>query len=257
MKKTILIMMLLSVSLLFGQKGSELKKFFKGHAGTFVIKNMATGENITFNEKRSRERFSPASTFKIPNSLIGLEAGVIEDESFVIKWDGVKRENEDWNRDHTLASAIKYSIPPYFQELARRVGREKEQKFLNELDYGNKKIGDMVDYFWLDSSLKISAVEQISFLEKLYNCKVPFSEKNVNIVKKIIPFKEFGNVIVKFKTGTVELPSKKYIGWLVGYVEKEKNVYFFAFNIEANTFPEVKGLRDGIPFEIFRFLKII
>jgi beta-lactamase class D len=256
MKKMIMILILLSWIPLSGQNGSGLKKFFKGHAGTMVIKNMETGEVITYNAKRSKERFTPASTFKIPNSLIGLETGVIKDENFVIKWDGMQRENEDWNRNHDLASAIKYSVVPYYQELARRAGRDNEQKYLNLFDYGNKKIGSGVDIFWLDNSLKISAVGQISFLEKFYYYGLKVNEKNIDIIKKILQFKEFGSVRVKYKTGTGELPDKKYIGWLVGYIEKGKNVYLFAFNIEGKTFAETRGLRDEIPYEIFKFLKI-
>jgi beta-lactamase class D len=151
---------------------------------------------------------------------------------------------------------MKFSVVPYYQELARRAGKDSEQKYLNAFNYGNKKIGGGVDIFWLNNSLRISAVEQISFLEKLYYNSLRVNEKNVEIVKKILPFKKFGDVIVKFKTGTGELPDKKYIGWLVGYIEKEKNVYLFAFNIEGKTFSEVKELRDEIPFEIFKFLKI-
>ena len=234
-----------------------IEKIFDGHTGAIVLFNMQSKEYLRYNRVRCSERFLPASTFKIPNSLIGLEAGIIPDENFVIKWDGVKRENEEWNKDHTLATAIKFSVVPYYQELARRVGRGRFSGYLERIGYGNKTIGEEIDTFWLDNSLKISADEQIDFLKRFYEYKLPFSERSINIVKKILPEEKYPNSLLKFKTGAETKEGGKWLGWIVGYVEKKSNVYFFALNIEAKTYGETRELRDNLSRKILTELKMI
>ncbi|MFA7229577.1 MAG: class D beta-lactamase [Melioribacteraceae bacterium] len=235
----------------------SVDKIMKGYKAAFVMLDNSDGKYFRYNKKRCAERYLPASTFKIPNSLIGLESGVIADENFIIKWDGIKRWNKDWNRDNTLASAIKISSVPYYQELARRVGREAYGRYFKSFNYGNNVIGDKVEEFWLDNSLKISADEQLSFLKQFYEYKLPFSKRNTDIVKKILSKEKHPRSIMKFKTGTGETDNGKYIGWLVGYVEKENNVFFFAFNVEAETFEEVRNIRDTASRKILITLKIL
>lgn len=198
--------------------------------GSFVLYDMKNGHFMRYNSERCKERFIPASTFKIPNSLIGLETGVIKDENFVIPWDSVVRSIESWNRDQTLASAIKYSAVWYYQELARRVGKEKMQYYINECKYGNMDISENVDDFWLRGNIRISQNEQIEFLNKMYNYKLPFSKRNIDIVKKIILQESTDSYRLFAKTGWAIVP---YVGWYVGYVEVNGNVYFFANNIEG------------------------
>lgn len=189
MKKSfIALIALLFTSTLLAQKSNKdsitVARIVTDHPSAFVMFDKQKQKYFRFNKARCAERFSPASTFKIPNSLIGLESGVIADEDFTIKWDGIKRWNDEWNKDHTLATAIKYSVVPYYRELARRVGRKSMEKYLASLNYGNMVIGEKVDMFWLDSSLKISADEQVEFLKHLYDYKLPFSKRNIDLVKK-------------------------------------------------------------------------
>ncbi|MCX6169544.1 MAG: class D beta-lactamase [Ignavibacteriales bacterium] len=255
----IITLLIVTITAAQNQKNDSLTvaKIFEGHSGAFVMLDMQKEKYFRFNAQRCSERFLPASTFKIPNSLIGLETGIITDENFIIKWDGIKRWNEEWNKDHSLATAIKYSVVPYYQELARRVGREKLNKYLKAISYGNHTIGKKVDMFWLDNSLKISADEQISFLKRLYEYNLPFSKRSIDIVKKIMPEELYSNSRLKFKTGTGTKENGTWIGWLVGYVEKKGNVYLFAFNIEAKTYEETRDLRDGLSRKILTQLKII
>jgi beta-lactamase class D len=236
-------------------------KFFRGHDGAFVLFNMNKNEYFRYNPQRCAERFLPASTYKIPNALIGLETGVIPDSNFVIKWDGKPRPFKEWERDHNLKSAIQFSVVWYFQELARRVGREKEQYWLDTLNYGNKKIDDKVDRFWLDNSLQISADEQVEFLKKLYDETLPFSRRSIKIVKDILSSERIGKAVMKFKTGTGHIADEtggkdNFIAWLVGYVESGEDVYIFAFNIDGKNFDGVSNLRNSIPKEIMKNLGI-
>jgi beta-lactamase class D len=241
------------------EKGDSaaISKMLNGRPGAFVLFDRNARGYYRFNRARCAERYLPASTFKIPNSLIGLESGVITDENYFIKWDGIKRWNADWNRDHTMASAIKYSVVPYYQELARRTGRKTYEKYFKFFNYGNNKIGNKVDEFWLDNSLRISAEEQVLFLKQFYEYKLLFSRRNIDIVKKILPEEKYSGAILKYKTGTGTTADGKFIGWLVGYVEKEGNVFFFAFNVEAMTFEEARGTRDFASRGILKYLKII
>lgn len=263
MKKGIILSIILLSTSLSAQKNkmdydsNAVAKIFNGRAGAFEVLTMRTKKYFRYNVARCAERFLSASTFKIPNSLIGLETKVIEDENYVIKWDGVNRWNKEWNRDHTLSSAIKYSVVPYYQELARRVGPEQYKKWLDTISYGNQVIGDRIDTFWLDNSLKISADEQIAFLKRFYNEEIPISKRAIDIVKKIMSEEKHKHSILKFKTGTGTKEDGTYIGWLVGYVEKEENVYLFAFNIEAKTFEQVRKLRDDKSRLILKKLKVL
>jgi len=261
MKYQILLIAFLIVTTTIAQNSQNdsltIEKIFDGHTGAFVLFNMQSKEYLRYNRARCAKRFLPASTFKIPNSLIGLETGVIPDENFVFKWDGVKRENEEWNKDHTLATAIKFSVVPYYQELARRVGRDRFSGYLERINYGNKTIGEEIDTFWLDNSLKISADEQIDFLKRFFEYKLPFSERSINIVKKILPEEKYPNSLLKFKTGAGTKEDGKWLGWIVGYIEKKSNVYLFALNIEAKTYGEARELRDNISRKILTRLKII
>ena len=225
---------------------------FGANVGTMVVYDNSAGKYYRYNSSRSTERFLPASTFKIPNSVIGLETGVIKDENFVIKWDGIKRDIKEWNRDQTLTTALKYSVVPYYQELARRVGRKEYEKIFSKSAYGNNTIGEMIDRFWLDCSLKISADEQILFLKKFYEYNLPFLKKNIDIVKKIMPEEKYDQSVLKFKTGTGEKEDETWIGWLVGYVEQKNNVFFYAFNVDGKTYHDAKTVRDRLPREILK-----
>jgi len=250
------------VTKLYSQSADSttLANFLNKHNASLVIYNQNKDIYIRFNPERCKQRFQPASTYKILNALIGLETGVIQDSDYVIKWDGTPQPMKVWERDHTLKSAIYYSVVPYFRELARRVGRDRMQYWLNKINYGNNSIGDKEDYFWLDNSLKISADEQIEFLKKFYSGKLPFSKRSLDIVKNILPEEDFQNAILRYKTGTNDTFS---IAWLVGYVEKKnvssgngKDVYIFAFNLRAKTFDELGELRTNIKNKMLKYLRV-
>src|SRR6185436_19516159 len=117
---------------------NSLEHFFdENHVnGTFAMFNNGTGEFTVYNLKRYRDSaFLPASTFKIVNSLIGLQTGKITNDSMIIKWDGVKRNVEEWNQDLTMYKAFRVSAVPYFQEVARRIGKDTMEYWLDTLGY--------------------------------------------------------------------------------------------------------------------------
>ena len=237
-KYTLLSVVLFSIILCgtcFSQERTDFKKYFDEYnvKGSFLLYDMKEDKNYYYDSSRCNTRFTPASTFKIPNSIIGLETGVIPDENFVIKWDGIKRNFKEWNRDLDMKTAIEVSAVPYYQELARRVGEKKMEEMVRLLGYGNMDISGGIDKFWLDGSLRISQFEQVAFLKKLYNNELPVSARSMEITKKIIPAEDTMGLKFKGKTGWGEQDNKT-IGWWVGWVQKDDDVYFFAINIESD-----------------------
>jgi len=226
---------ILLLILIIPAAAQDLSKFFDEYdvKGSFVMYDLSKDSYIYFDSLRCYKQFTPASTFKIPNSIIGLETGVIKDENFVIPWDSTVRQVEAWNHDMDLKTAIKVSCVPYYQELARRVGEEKMQEMVNKFNYGNKNISGGIDKFWLSGELKISQAEQISFLQKLYKEELPVSKRSMEITKKIMLLEDTLAYKLRAKTGWGDQDSTS-IGWFVGWVEKGNDVYFFAANIESN-----------------------
>lgn len=198
----------------------------------FVMLDLESGEYLRVNPERCAERLSPCSTFKIPNSLIALETGVLEDENSEIKWDGRKRARETWNQDQTLASAVKYSAVWYFQEVAGRIGAERMAEYLGKIGYGNGDISGGLKRFWLADSLKISADEQVEFLARMLKRELPFSERNVEIVVKILRQDDVAGKLYG-KTGSGRLEGETRIGWFVGFVELEGNFKVFALDLKG------------------------
>lgn len=216
---------------------NSLEKFFKESKvdGTFAILNNKNGEITVYNLARLRDSaFAPASTFKIVNSLIGLQTGVITNDSMMIKWDGVKRSFDSWNKDLSMYEAFRVSAVPYYQEVARRIGKDTMQQWLDSLAYGNKKIS-RIDTFWLDHSLKITADEQLGLVKALYFNQLPFFKRNQEIVKRAMLFEDKPEYKLSYKTGWVVSDSTRMrqIGWIVGWIEENQHPYFFALNLES------------------------
>lgn len=233
----------------------EVESIFEKHGfdGSFVLYDPVENEKKYYNKDRCRERFSPASTFKIANSLIALETGVASGKDHKIKWDGKERHYDSWNQDHDLQSAFSNSVVWYYQELARRIGKERMQEYIEKFDYGNENISGDIDKFWLDGALKISQEEQIDFLAKLYNNELPLSDENMNKVKEIMAAEENPEYLIRAKTGASDKT-----GWYVGWVEKDNKAFFFATNIERKEpFEKFMEARISITQDLLDHYKII
>jgi beta-lactamase class D len=212
----------------------DLAKLFQGRdvEGTIVISSLDGKVNHIHNALRSETRFVPASTFKMPNTLIALKTKVIKNEKEVIEWDGKDKGFASWNNDQTLETAFPLSCVWFYQELAKRIGNEAYVAHLKELEYGNEKTGPDVTTFWLAGDLKISAKEQIDFLKKLYNESLPYSESSIQLLKRLMIVEETPQYTIRAKTGLATQTDPKQ-GWYVGYVETRGQVWLFATNIEV------------------------
>lgn len=204
---------------------------FNNIDGTFLLLDVKSGKSFIYNKERANKRQTPESTFKVPNALIGLQTNVVKDEYEIKYWDGIKRDIESWNRDHTLGSAMRDSVIWYYQEMARDIGEYQMQYWLKRLNYGNQNISGGIDQFWLDSSLKISPIEQLYFMENLYLEDLPFDKSVMKTVKRMMIQEEGDFYTLYGKTGT--RLSDLGLGWFVGFIETKQRSYIFVTNIKG------------------------
>jgi len=206
-----------------------------GTVGTFVGYKVDDYLVIASDKNRSGEAKLPASTFKIPNSIIALETGVVADpDKDVFKWDGVVRSIEAWNKDHTMRSAIAASAVPVYQEIARRIGQERMQKYLDLFEYGNRDIGGGIDQFWLTGNLRIDPVQQVDFVDRLRRGALPVSKRSQDLVRDILPVTKVGDTVIRAKSGLLGAEiGKPSLGWMVGWAEKGDARTVFALNMDC------------------------
>jgi beta-lactamase class D len=214
-----------------------------GTQGTFVGYKVEDYLVIASDIVRSGEARLPASTFKIANSLIALETGVVEDpDKDIFKWDGVVRPIEAWNKDHTMRSAIAASAVPVYQEIARRIGPERMLKFLDLFDYGNRNIGGGIDQFWLTGELRINPVQQVDFVDRLRRGVLPVGKRSQDLVRDILPVTKVGDAVIHAKSGLLGAErGEASLGWMVGWVDKGNEPTVFALNMDC---PEPRLIPD-------------
>ena len=220
-------------------KDESLKKYFDGEkvTGCFGLFDNGQGNFTIYNLIRFRDSaYLPASTFKIVNSLIGLQTGRVNDTSTVIPWDKVVRSHPEWNQDLTMIQAFHYSAVPWYQELARRIGKDTMQHWLDTLGYASSKskakIGK-IDTFWLDNSIRVTADEQLGMVKKLYFDQLPFFNRTQDMVKTMMLQENNANYKLSYKTGWGYSENGHSIGWVVGWIEENIHPYFFVLQIES------------------------
>jgi beta-lactamase class D len=230
----------------------DLGRFFEGidpADAAFVVFEPATGTFIRHNPERARTRFLPASTFKIPNTLIALETGVASGADFTLKWDSLAPRDSrfwpsSWSRDHTLRTAMDHSVVWFYQELARRIGPRRMQQYLDRFDYGNRSIGGGLDRFWLSGDLRISPDEQVAFLYRMLSGDLGLSPQTLETLRDLIVLDDTPGYRISGKTGTADVTPTRELAWLVGFVEREGGLWIFALNMEGEEVWERWGARS-------------
>ncbi len=235
----------------------DLKQIFDefGVEGTFLLYDLEKDTLVVYNEERADKGFLPASTFKILNSLIALETEAVKDQCDIIEWDRRIRRYDAWNQNQDLRSAFRDSVAWAYQELARRIGKTQMKVWVDKVNYGNGDISGDIDTFWLEGELRISARQQMEFLIKLYKNELPFSQRNMDIVKEIMIEEQTTTYAIRAKTGWVG-GLYPQTGWYVGYLETVDNVHFFALNIAINKRKDGEA-RIGIARKVFQKLNLI
>lgn len=257
MKKLLVTLLFVVSSVGVLAEDRELKKIFdeKGIDGTIVITSLKSEQSFIHNDSRAERRFAAASTFKIPNSLISLEEKVVSGKDSILKWNGQIYDYASWNRDQTLESAFKVSCVWCFQDIASQVGPEKYLSYIGKLPYGKLSQPFKTTTFWLDGSLKISAIEQIDFLKAIYLRSLPFSSSTYDALQEIMIAEKTSDFVIRAKTGWAARVDPQ-VGWYVGYIETTGDVWFFATNIEISNSTDLY-LREYITREALQLKGII
>lgn len=210
--------------------------------GTILIYNQKEDTYHTNSAVSSKMSFLPASTFKIPNTVIGLESGVLQSCDEVFEWDGRSRAFSFWEKDLVLGQAFKVSCVPCYQELARDIGLEQMQEYVEKLEFGDMRVeAGNLDDFWIVGESRVSPFQQIDFLERLYDGRLPISKSTSTCVKSILTIGAFDDYELYGKTGLVVESGKKDVGWFVGCIVKEDGTFFFASRLS----PKIDDFNRG------------
>lgn len=201
----------------------------------------------------------PASTFKIANSIIALETGVVENDSTLFKWNGQERNFRSWEQDLIFRNAFHFSCVPCYQEVARKIGAKKMTEYLDKLEYGNMKVDSTnIDLFWLEGESRIDQFQQIDFLKRFYQSELLISEPTEAIMKRMMVIEENDEYKLSGKTGW-SISNGSNNGWFVGYIESRNKTYFFATNVEPkeqfdmDKFPMI---RKNVTYKAFEQMDI-
>jgi beta-lactamase class D len=209
---------------------------------------------LLINEKRAKRRLSPFSTFKITNSLIALDSKQITNAQQTLTFDQNKYPVQAWwpsvwkLPEYNLATAFKFSMVAIYRQMARDIGQEKMQSYVLSFDYGNKDISSGLDSFWLNGSLKISAIEQVRFLQKMHRGELAISQNSIDTLKEVMLVETNTHYSLYAKTGAGKAnadnkSSKAMLGWYVGFVENADGVHYFAFNFTRDSYAQMKASR--------------
>lgn len=214
----------------------------RGVTGTFVLYEPAQDRHRVLDLPRAYRGLLPHSTFKVANALIGLEVGALNDELEVFRWDGKPRPVALWERDHDLGSGMAYSVTWMFQEIARRIGKVQMREWLGRLGYGNRDVSGGIDIFWLQGGLRISAMEQVAFLHRLAEGRLPATQRAQRLVRNALVVEKTSGYTLFAKTGTSSQAIRDAVWWWVGWVERKgRPQAYFALNFAphgANRFHE-------------------
>lgn len=228
--------------------------------GSILIYDLKDDKYYSNNFNWAKKGNLPASTYKITNSIIALETGVVQSDSTLFKWNGEERRLKIWEQDMIFKDAFHYSYVPCYQEVARKIGVKRMNKYLDKFDYGKMKVDSTnIDLFWLEGESQINQYQQIEFLKRFYNSELPISQHTETIMKRMIVIEEDETYKLSGKTGW-SIRDGNNNGWFVGFVEIKENTYFFATNVEPNQnfnmdlFPMI---RKELTFKALKQLNII
>nr|AIA14820.1 ClassD_beta_lactamase [uncultured bacterium] len=228
-----------------------------GVKGVFLLCDADASHCYTNDKARAETPFIPASTYKIPNLLIALETGVIKDPDQIFRWNGEPRRLKQWENDFTLRGAVQNSVVPIFQQFARDIGERRMSSYLHKFHYGNEAVEGGIDHFWLDGALRISATQQVQFLQRLNLGQLPASKINQLRVKDILISDATPDYVIHGKTG-YSLGAPGYgdrnapgVAWWVGWIEKGTATWYFAGNIDVARDTDVAA-RKSIPLKILQ-----
>ena len=208
----------------------------------FLVYDEQDGRTTREPSEACSTRVTPASTFKIPHALAALDAGIVSGAHDTFVYDRSPLPFERWKHDHDLASAMRDSVVWYFQRIAERMGIQRERAYLKAFEYGNQDASGPLTSFWLGDSLQISPDEQLGFLLRFFEGRLPVREEAARTVRDIL-VQPSGRIVnaagehsfaapwpegttVYAKTGRAEDQGRAVV-WLVGRVVRGDRAWVF------------------------------
>lgn len=222
--------------------------------GTIVVldERVSPPRYSAYDVARAEQRFSPASTYKIPHALFALDAGLVVDEFQTFEWDGTVHSYAPQNQDQNLRSAMRNSALWVFEIFAGQLGEEKSRAYLERIEYGNQDPRTDSGAYWVEGELAVSATEQVAMLQRLYRNDLPFSVEHQLLVKDVLINQAEKDWILRAKTGWQSL-----YGWWVGWVERVDGPVFFALNIDTPNGMADVYKREAIATEVLRSIEAL
>ena len=211
----------------------DLSGYFEQHDGSFVLYNLNSDQWSLYNMDMATTRTAPNSTYKIYDALFALEEDLITPEYSLISWNQEDYPFETWEQDQTLQTAMSDSVNWYFETLDNQIGKDVLQSYIQKIGYGNENLGSNLSSYWMESTLKISPVEQVELLNAFYQNTFGFAPENIQTVKNSIQLFSSAHGTLYGKTGTGRIDGQDVSGWFIGFVETPENTYFFATNIQS------------------------
>ncbi|HBI0996176.1 TPA: beta-lactam sensor/signal transducer BlaR1 [Staphylococcus aureus] len=205
-------------------------KNFGSNSGSFVMYSMKKDKYYIYNEKESRKRYSPDSTYKIYLALFGLDRHIISDKNSRMSWNHNHYPFDSWNKDQDLNTAIQNSVNWYFERISNQLSKNYTSDQLKQLNYGNKNLGSYKAY-WLEDSLKISNLEQVIVLKNMMEQNNHFSKNEKKQLSSSLLIRKNENYELYWKTGTGIVNGKYNNGWFVGYVITNHDKYYFSTHL--------------------------
>jgi len=215
-------------------KQLDLDSCFYGYEGSFVLYGVNSHQYYIYNQKAGSTRISPDSTYKIYSALCALEQGVITPDCSYMKWDGSVSPLEAWNEDQNLNTAMSRSVNWYFKALDEKSGISALKDFTRRLKYGNQDLSGGIGSYWLESSLKISPVEQVELLSRLCQGNLPFQPDHIKAVKDSLFLTSSQGAALYGKSGTGNINGQDVNGWFIGFVQSQDETYVFSTNIQSD-----------------------
>ncbi|HDB7640642.1 TPA: beta-lactam sensor/signal transducer BlaR1 [Staphylococcus aureus] len=205
-------------------------KNFGSNSGSFVMYSMKKDKYYIYNEKESRKRYSPDSTYKIYLALFGLDRHIISDKNSRMSWNHKHYLFESWNKEQDLNTAMQNSVNWYFERISNQIPKNYTAAQLKQLNYGNENLGSYKSY-WMEDSLKISNLEQVIVFKNMMEQNNHFSKKAKNQLSSSLLIKKNEKYELYGKTGTGIVNGKYNNGWFVGYVITNHDKYYFATHL--------------------------
>ncbi|HDP3074990.1 TPA: beta-lactam sensor/signal transducer BlaR1 [Staphylococcus aureus] len=205
-------------------------KNFGSNSGSFVMYSMKKDKYYIYNEKESRKRYSPDSTYKIYLALFGLDRHIISDKNSRMSWNHKHYPFESWNKEQDLNTAMQNSVNWYFERISNQIPKNYTAAQLKQLNYGNENLGSYKSY-WMEDSLKISNLEQVIVLKNMMEQNNHFSKNEKKQLSSSLLIRKNENYELYGKTGTGIVNGKYNNGWFVGYVITNHDKYYFSTHL--------------------------